>query len=172
MSDSGNGNILHGLSLFTVKLIDLLKAGKVGDMLTDEELSAACGRNVSVKGDGYGNLASAIRNVRRNHGLVWDRIRGAGVIECKGFDGKLSIVDSDRKSIGRRAKRSLSVMRTIDAADVPNDKRTQLNVRLAQMGVLSAMASGNTTKAMEARTCGPVIDHKRLLSAIVDSNVK
>lgn len=169
--EDGNGHIPSQLTLATAKLIELLASGKPGDKLTDEEMTAHCERDTrpSVKGKpgaGYNNLCSAIRNVLRTKGLVWERIRGADAIECKKFPGKLSIAARNQRMINKRAKRSLAVLGTVKQAEVPDTERVQFNVKVAQLGVLAAMSSGNTTKKLEAREV-TTIDPKKLLDSIV-----
>ncbi len=80
--------VQQGMRLATSKLIEVLSAGKVGDVLTDEQLFAICERKTMPGGDGYVNLLSAIRHVeRKKYGLVWRRVAAAGCIKCLGEVG-------------------------------------------------------------------------------------
>ena len=54
-----------GLSPVTSKLIDLLKKGQIGDILTDEEMTSHCGKDTRPNYKGYGNLQTAIKRVRK-----------------------------------------------------------------------------------------------------------
>ena len=79
--------VQQGMRLATAKLIEVLSAGKVGDVLTDEQLYTICERKTMPVGNGYVNLQSAIRHVLKNYGLVWRRVATAGCIKCLGEVG-------------------------------------------------------------------------------------
>ena len=56
---------IPGRSLQTNKLIDLLKDGKTGDIITSETMTALIGADVRPQNKGYGYLQSAIGYLRQ-----------------------------------------------------------------------------------------------------------
>lgn len=154
-----------GMRLSTSQLIDVLKEGKVGDVKTDEKLKEICGRDTAPGGDGYGNLASAIRHVQRNYGITWKRVVGAGCIKCLSSTEKDGVVESNRKHISRVAKRSIQIAKTIDINELPESDRQTAIVKIVQMQAIGQFSSTQTTKKLAARNVTSPPDVSKLLEA-------
>lgn len=159
------------MRLETVKLIEALKQGKVGDTKTDEELKAICGKDTFVGGAGYAYLQSAIRHVLNNEPhLVWQRVTGAGCIKCLGAPEVASTADSVRRSTCRREKRVVRQMRAV-YKDAEDGEQKELGMRMAVHGTLAAMASSQMAKKLEARDVSEAADPAKLLEAMVGAKV-
>ncbi len=141
----------NGLAKETSILIDMLKDGKPGDVITDELMFEKCGKQTCTSGDGYGNLETAKRYVLTNHNVVWYRVRSAGVIKCAnaneiGIDAKNTI-----KSMCRRSKRGLKKIATVDLSDVPETDRPAFLATSASLGTVLLFSKSSTQKKLTAR---------------------
>lgn len=153
-------------SLFTVKLIDRMKAGRPGDVLTDEQLAEACGRSCAPGGDGYGNLQSAIRACRREFRVVWRRIREGGAIRCLIAGEILSGAEADRGAWHRAAKRSADKLACADPSELDETGRKRLTTEMAMAGSVVLLSRPSTLKKLEARSISKPLDFERLLESI------
>lgn len=140
-----------GMHVCTSQLIDRIKDGKAGDVLTDEELSRLCGRNTCVGGDGYGYLNSAINHVLKQYGIVWKRERGANAIKCLEPEEIISTSEQDRKHIHRVGKRTVRRLGTVDIEQLPESVRRAHTLHFAQMATVVGLSARNTQKKLEAR---------------------
>lgn len=149
-------NVRWPRCLATLRLIDVLKEGKVDTTFSDEELTVTCARDTRPTnpetgrpGNGYGYLSSAIRHVLAEYGLVYQRVHKAGCIKCIGAEEVLGIADAARKSTHKREKRTVRKMTAV-YADASDQERTMLNQKLAVHGALVEFASARLTKRLVA----------------------
>ena len=140
-----------GMRLATAQLIEKLKDGKAGDVLTDVELSSLCGKTTGVGCDGYANLMSAIRHVLNNYGKTWQRVSGSGCIKCADDPEKVSRIRSKLSHITRTARRELKVAKTINISALPPEEQMKALAVSSQLGVLEQFGSSRATKALETR---------------------
>ncbi len=166
MNEVTRTSAVPGMRLETVKLIDALKTGKPGDTYTDEQLQQICDKDTRVTGDGYSYLGSAIRHCRNNHGVVWERVKGAGCIKCLNWEEVGESVDGDRRRIHRRAKVSCKKIATVDLAVVPEAGRVAFLAKAAHVGTLAAISDKGSQKKLEARKVTEPLDLKKLLEAM------
>ena len=152
-----------GMRVSTAKLIDALKIGKEGDVLTDEELTTLCGRNTAVGQDGYDNLASAIRHTLNNYQLTWRRVRSSGCVKCLGPSEKLALMEQKRHHINRQAKTVIKVAKTVQVGDLPADERASFLIQTAQLQAVYLFAKTTTTKKLLAAGNIHEPDPQRLL---------
>lgn len=140
-----------GLSPRTSKLIERLKTMKVGDTVSDDELSTVAGANTAVGGEAYSNLLSACRYVLRHEGIVLERVVGAHCIKCLNGTETVTSVERGRANIGRRVRREATKLRQVDVAALPQTEKTTALVLRAQLGVLATYSSAATTKKLAAQ---------------------
>ncbi len=155
-----------GMALATEKLIERLKAGRVGEVVTDEELTRVAGKNTRPNGDGYANLQSAIGYVSRRHQVVWSRQRGACAIKCLSADEIVTAGESDLETVHRRSKRAVLRLNIASSVETDAAKLPRLHALLAQHGTLAAFSRHDTLKKLEARQVQQPLDMKRLLEGI------
>lgn len=153
----------QGMRLATAQLIEKLKEGKQGDVLTDEELSSLCGRKTCVNGDGYHNLMQAIKNVERNHGLVWQRVAGSGCIKCITDEEKLARLGGKIDHIGRVARREMNVGATINLSALPKDRQMEAGAKVAVLGLHRQFGTKKAVKALETRGTMKAPDMAKML---------
>jgi hypothetical protein len=166
-SDTKRFQAIPGYAPTTLKLIELLGAGKVGDVLPISTLNEAAGADVSPKGKNRHSLHSACRHVRRSKGLVWKWVTGGAALKCYNPSEIVDLVDARRKHIGRTARQAASEA-AIAAAHVDqiDDKdRPRLHALMAQVGTLAAFSDGRTTTALVERSANTVPDKAKLLEA-------
>jgi hypothetical protein len=155
--------VQQGMRLATAKLIEALKDGKVGDVLTDEEMFAICERKTMPGGNGYVNLQSAIRHVEKNYGLVWRRVATAGCIKCLDGVERCGVLASNRRHIGKVSRRALVVGRSIQVDELPESERTEALVQVAQLQAVEHFSRTETTKRLVARKATAAPDMAKLL---------
>ena len=95
----------------TMDLIEALKGGQVGDELTDKELTRICGVSCRPGEKGYGYLETAKRRVRFDHGIVWERIRGANLIRCLNASEIIGTTEVDRVQFTNEARKRVQSLR-------------------------------------------------------------
>ena len=157
---------IPGISIFTMKLIEALKEGKIGDTFTDEALYEICGRNTACDQPGYGNLQTAIRHCVRNHGIVWRRVRDANQIKCLSNCERIEVGEIERRRIHKRAQRATKIMQTVDTSKLGNDDRIRFNITAAQLGMLAMLASKGAATKLSVRDISTPIDMKKMLAAL------
>lgn len=154
-----------GHSVTTGKLIELLqKPSEIGDTISDEQLTAACGKDTRPGGNGYGHLHTAINYVLKHNQLVWQRVRGAEAIQRLDPDGIADAAKRSSSMICRAAKKSVAKLQCVELEKVEESDRPKFVSLLAQHGALAAFAKSDTRKKLEARDC-PTFDPSKLLSA-------
>lgn len=139
---------ISGIAPQTAKLIDRFKDWKPGDVASDTELSALIGRDTSPGGDGYGNLASAIRYVQRHYGLVIERVRSARAVKCLNAGETISSVNRGRRHIGKCARKEGGKLKQVDVSKLEGPEKTEALVLRAQLGAVATYASASTQKKL------------------------
>jgi len=141
----------------TQKLIDRLKDGKPGEILTDEALTEIAGgydTRASVggrQGKGYPYLTSAIRYVLRNYAVVWDRVHGGNYIRCVEDPDKLSLANTGLNRVRKAARKSARVLGTINIENLTVEQVQERNASLAITGAICQFTDRNTLKALSVR---------------------
>jgi hypothetical protein len=171
MSENDNRFPIAKRHLATEKLAEFLREhSQVGTILTDEQLSRIAERNTSVNGDGYNFLRSAMRIVRREHGVVWRRIPHANAIECCGFSQIMQLASRGVRHIQRSARVRLEELRCAPTNGVNDDQKREYLARIAQVGTLAEMANAGTHKKLVARNYTAPIDLTHVLSSFKELN--
>jgi hypothetical protein len=149
-------------SPYTVRLIEWLKNGKIGDEYTDDHLKEVSGLDCSPGGRGYSHLQSAIRHVERENLIAWRRMPGQNKIRCLNPSEIANESECKVKSISRQAKRQSRRLSLVKISDVPESDRTRYTALTAQIGTIALMSSGRTRRAIESRGAREV-NHKDVL---------
>lgn len=153
----------HGLSPVTAKLIDRLKRGCVDNIITDEELLQCCGRSCNPGGEGYGNLASAIKRVESEQRLVWRRVRDGDCIKCLSPEETISVIESAARHINRHSKRAVRTGNTICLEGLDEEKKAKALVTMAQLGTMALLGSRQTHQKLLGRNITEPVDSHHLL---------
>ncbi len=111
------------LSFETSRAYNRLKSGKPGDQITRGEMSEVVGRDCSSRGPGYRNVAAAINRVMNEFAIHWKWCRDAKAWVCQGDSGKLITSRSHLSSAGRKIRKGLRVVATVDPANLSAEER-------------------------------------------------
>ena len=154
---------IGGICPQTARLIELLQATDK-EVLTDEEMTAACGRQTRSGGNGYGNLHTAVGYVFRTTGVLWERIHRAGAIQRLDDKGKITCSDKHHRSGQRKTRRSVEALRAVDAEGLPAEQRRDFLATLAQRQTLLILGRTDTRKKLAARNVADPLDVRKLLA--------
>jgi len=159
----------HGLSPASAKLMEKLKTGKIGDIVTDEELTGICGKNTRVGEKGYANLQTAIRRTLRDYGLVWMRIPKAYAIKCLDSNEIVESLPADMERIRHCSKKALKRGAQVEIGKIPEDMKMLFFARQAQLSVVVVVSENKTTKQLAIRGSTGKFDQQKLLEAFIAS---
>lgn len=144
--------MIGALSPFTQRAIERLRTGRAGDQITVAEMSQIVGRDCSQT-NGGANVRTAIRHVRREYRVWWERIRGEGLWRCLGDAEK---VESQNRSVRLLAKRGrLHARESIAIAPEKLDANSKVDFYLNQIQfglILTAGGSAMRKRLVETKT--------------------
>jgi hypothetical protein len=142
-----------GMSLQTLKLIDLLSNGKVGDIITAEAMSQCIGVGVCPDDKGNAYLQSALRYLIKHNGLVWRWQAKQFCVKCLDANEITELADWRRGKIKRESRKACrEVAIALDrGAELSDDQRGKALALAAQHGTIAQFAGSSTTKAIEVR---------------------
>jgi len=143
-------------------LIQRMKGGKPGDLLSDEELQKVSGRDCSPGGSGYGCLQTAIRHCERE-GVVWLRIPGSKQVKCLEPGEVLSCGTQTLRHINKQSKRATLRLGSMDDEALSADERRRRNALITQAGALAFFTRTSTVKLIEKRSVTATVDPSRML---------
>lgn len=163
-----NGNLkswphLQGFAPQTAKIVDSISKGRVGEVLTDEQLGKIAGEDCGDLG-GRRHVYSAIKYVERVHGVVWRRMRDAGAIKCLDSDERVEVAHVYRQHISRSSKRAVRVISTVQIEDVKAERKPEVLALAAQLGALATFASTAAHKRLASHNVSSHPDLKGLLA--------
>jgi len=148
---------IPNLHLCTRSLIMRLRGGKPGDVLTDAQLTEACGMDTSVNGPAYGYLQSAIRWCLNNHRIVWERQRGMSSLKCVEHAERMSVSDGLVRRSHRMIHRGKKVLASVEMDALDDTQKRELLVRQAHIGTLDMFTRKNAvTRLVESGATTPV----------------
>jgi hypothetical protein len=158
------------MSPTTSILIEMLRTGKVGDIITDETMTEKCKKDTSTNGKGNANLSSAIRHCEKTHGVVWRRQSGCGYIKCLNASERVDVARSASSSIARKSRRTVRVLDTINVADLADGQKTEYLSLSAQHRILAVMATERASKAIGDAGINNNVQLPKLLEALKHAN--
>ena len=135
------------LSADSKTLASVLKEAAVGETVSYERLSKAIGRD--VREECRGALMTARRIVQRENRMVFDAVRGEGLMRLTD-DSIVDLSDKGRDAIRRHSTRVAKKLTCADYDALSAEKKTKHNAALAIFGVLAAMTSDKSQRRLEA----------------------
>jgi hypothetical protein len=102
-------------------LEELLKQMEIGDQLTWQELSEACGKAPTVAL--YCAVDYAKRQLRAAHGMHFETIKGVGIERLSDIAVATRIVPNNTRKIQRAALRGIKTVNAIDLTKLDKDAR-------------------------------------------------
>jgi len=176
MAANAPPNVLHptpgNIGLYAAKLLEFLEhrteAGET--ILTDDQLTKACGFPTGVGGKGYGYLRTAIKRIRKS-GVIWERINGANAIERITDDSrKVGLATNRQKRVGREAKRTLAILGCVDLQKLPDAEHAGFHAKIYINSAIASMTTKASEKKLLVRDTKTMGDPSRLLENIIASN--
>lgn len=137
----------------------LFQAGKHGDVLTREEIVAACKGLLVTDGVITGARYRCLRQSR----IWWQTIRGTRSWKCSTDAELVKIAQDDMKKVHRASKRAVRKLATANTANLSDAEKVKANSLLAQHGTLAAFSTTGTTKALEVRQASQPVDTQKML---------
>ena len=138
----------HGLSIHTSRCLDLLAAGKPGDTITREAMSAHIGVECDPQSRGYAYVQSAIRRAEREKGVVWRWSRADAAYRCLDDTGKVGETSRCMTFGARKINRGLRVAATVDPTALDDDTRREHSLNIALAGAMRILGHGGTRKKL------------------------
>lgn len=157
-----------GMSLATVKIIEHLKDGPIGRVVSMADLKKLTGKDCSVGGDGYGYLRTACENVTKNYRLFWARIRGEDVVKCLGAEETDVHVEGTRRHIHKTSRRAVRRLSTVNIGTISEEARPAHIAKLAALGTLTELSASKTQKKLIQKKIANAVDMRRLLEVWSD----
>lgn len=141
-------------SPYTNKLIERLRGGKPGDVLTDADLEAVAGFGCAVGQRCNSNLMTAIRYCE-GEGIIWRRQRGQKSIACQRAAEVVEQAVADLRTVHRQVKRTSRRLIMTDTSELSSADKIRHSSLLTQAGTLAMVSHGATRKRIEERTPTP-----------------
>jgi len=150
------------MSIEASKLVDLMLAGTPGDILSDAELTQACGKATAPGSPGYSPLRTATKFCEVA-GVVWRRTYKAGEIKCLPAVEIVSTSGNDLKHVYRTTRRIGRRIGSVNVSELDEPHRRECRALCAQATTLAMFSASRTTKKFIARKIEKAVDMKRLL---------
>lgn len=153
-SDDGDGDgvkrfwAIPGKRIETSLLIARLAQGKPGDRVSDTDLTTLCGLDTRPGEAGYALLYSAQQHCEKN-GVVWQRRKGEGFLECLPYKGRIEKVQKFQRRIHTASRKALTLLKNEDLSALSERERNRHLALTANFETLSSLTSGWTTRRIE-----------------------
>ena len=147
------------LSADSKTLASVLREVAKKDTISYAALSRAIGRDVRT--ECAGALRSARMLVQRENRMVFDSVRGVGLMRLAD-SAIVDLADKARDKVRKHARRTAKKLVCVDFDDLPNDKKIKHNAALSMFGVLSEIS---TDKSMKRLLSHPGINASQLPAA-------
>jgi hypothetical protein len=161
MNETKEFTAIPHLHVATSLLIEKMHVGRMGDVLSDQELTALCGHSTAVGGEGYGYLQTAIKYCRRV-GIVWERVRGIAAIKCLNNEERVASARGGIDHIQRVGKRALATMASVEVAKLPAGMGSEHYAQMSALGFVMTYSQPKTLKMLAANP-GAAFDPQKTL---------
>ena len=136
------------LSIESQLLVDKLQTVKVGDVIPYSALSEVISQPVQT-GTGQGRLRTARNIMQREHGSVFEAVKGEGLKRMDSA-GCVRVGTSYTQRIRRAAKRGLRKLLCANTDELSNTEKTDYNATASHLGVLHHLTGRRATKQLTA----------------------
>lgn len=158
--------VVRNYALETNKLIQRLKDGMPGDIVTDDEMSDLIGKSTQPGGAGYNYLQSAMRYCL-HQGVRWERMRKQRAIKCLDSSETLKHGERGIKLLGRAARRETRKIGTVKRAELSQEESKRFGVVSSQLQTLTYMSSKPAAKRLDTKVWADKSPRK-MLDALLD----
>ena len=139
---------LAKMSAYTSRAIDRMKNGQHGDAISPDEMAEIIGRKCRSNEPGYASVASAIRHVESNYGVVWRWNKGEQVWRCLNDAEKVACTGGYLHDARRKIRRGGRVSRTVDEAKLSAEELVEHRLRVATIGTVLLFTDPRTAKKL------------------------
>ena len=135
------------LSSDSAAIIEAIKGVSVGETITYSAMSTLIGRDITKF---RGALETARRSIQRDMRMVFDVVRGVGMIRLTDSE-IVDLSDKARAHARRHARRTAKKLVCVDYAALSKEKQTKHNAALSMFGILSELTTSASQKRLEAK---------------------
>jgi len=129
-------------------LASVLRDASPGDTVTYERLSASIGRDVQE--DARGALQTARRLVLNEHRIVFDAVRGEGLMRLK--DKQIvGLSDKARDHIRRTSRKTAKALVCVDYDALSPEDQVKHNTGLSMLGVIAELSTSRSVAKLESK---------------------
>jgi hypothetical protein len=137
------------ISVDTRTLADFLAKVPIGGFVSYANLSDAIGRN--TQSEARPALQSARNLVQRDHGIVFDCIRGEGMKRLNDLE-KVDTSDKVTAAIRRKSRKGIKVLATVENFDaMPTHARVKHNTSMSLFALVEHASKPSQLKKLAAR---------------------
>jgi len=140
--------MIGAIGPFTQRAIERLRLGRPGEVITDEEMSNVLGRDCTAA-NGANNVRTAIRRVKLDHGVWWERIRGEGYWRCLDDREKVDSGERRVRLTARQARRIAAETTTIDVSRLDEQARLDFHLNQIQAGLMFTSGGSAMRKRLQ-----------------------
>lgn len=151
------------LSVDTQTIERLLLAVSVDGTVSYKTLTDAIGRDVQTRARHI--LQSAVHRLLRDHAIVFAPIFGEGLKRLNDA-AVLGVGSAALASIGRKSRRTVKKLATVNYDAMKPGERTQHNVLVSQLGVLAHITSSGTQKKLAENAGHEKLPVAKMLAAM------
>ena len=146
--DKQEGVIVGRSSIDTQTLADLLRGVAVGEVIEYGALSAAIGRDITMRRD---VLERARRRVMRENNMVFGTLINVGLKRLDDIE-TISFVNQHRRlRIRSQASKAIREIGTVDYGKLPRESQVSHNAGMALFGAIHASTESTHLKTLETQ---------------------
>ena len=135
------------LSSDSAAIVEAIKGVAVGETITYSTMSKLIGRDITKF---RGALETARRSIQRDLRMVFDVVRGVGMIRLTDSE-IVDLSDKARDHARRHARRTAKKLVCVDYMALTKEKQTKHNAALSMFGILSELTTSASQKRLEAK---------------------
>lgn len=136
------------LSADAKTLASVLREVTVGDTVTYKRLSQSIARDVQT--DARGALQTARRLVMNEDRIVFDAVRGEGLVRLKD-EQIVSLSDRARDHIRRTSRKTAKALVCVDYDALSPDMQVKHNTGLSMLGVIAELSTSKSVAKLESK---------------------
>jgi hypothetical protein len=136
----------------TRRILERLKAGQRGDVITQEEMTEVAGMECWLaKSRGSRYVYSAIRICLIEHNILWIRNADTGQYECASQEQAIKAASEHNGRARRQAKKCLNKLATVRSDEMTAEQRTTHSLQAMLAGAIERVTSKKAQTILSGR---------------------
>lgn len=136
----------------TRRILDRLKTGKRGDVITQAEMDEIAGMECWLsKSRGSRYVSSAIRICLIEHNVLWIRNADTGQYECASQEQAIKAASEHTSRARRQAKKCLNKLATVRSDEMTAEQRTTHSLQAMLAGAIERVTSKKSQTILTGR---------------------